>query len=117
MVDGELVVLDDQGRANFHYLWRRRFGGGAGGTAAGRLTFMAFDLLDLDGRPTISLSYVERRALLEGLSLDGAAWRTPGYHVGDGHAFLEATQRQTSRVWWPSASTRPTAPECARQRG
>lgn len=36
-----------------------------------------FDVLHLDGQSTRSLPYVERRALLEELALDGPAWRTP----------------------------------------
>ncbi len=41
-----------------------------------RVTFVAFDLLYLDGRDACSLPYVERRALLEGLGLAGSCWHT-----------------------------------------
>ena len=47
-------------------------------TSAGRLTFVAFDVLWLGDGPTTSRPYVERRALLEGLALAGAAWATVG---------------------------------------
>jgi hypothetical protein len=40
-----------------------------------------FDLLHLDGRSTRSLSDREWRTLLEELSLDGPAWRTPASMV------------------------------------
>jgi bifunctional non-homologous end joining protein LigD len=40
-----------------------------------------------------SLTYEERRALLDELELEGPGWRTPGYHRGEGSAMLEATAR------------------------
>ena len=40
------------------------------------VTFLAFDLLSLDGRLTVNMSYVARRHFLDGLSLDGPAWAT-----------------------------------------
>lgn len=41
------------------------------------LTFMAFDVLSLDGEEVTALSYAKRRDILEGLGLDGPYWRTP----------------------------------------
>ena len=69
-------------------------------TAARRLaadvpvSYVAFDLLHLDGRPTLELAYRERRGLLEELGLDGPHWRTPRYHAGDGPAMVEASGAQ-----------------------
>ena len=42
----------------------------------------------------MSLTYTERRKLLEGLDLNGDNWRTPTYHVGDGEAMLKASADQ-----------------------
>ncbi len=41
------------------------------------VTYLAFDLLSLDGRPLLDEPYSERRALLEGLGLNGRNWQTP----------------------------------------
>jgi bifunctional non-homologous end joining protein LigD len=73
-LDGELVCLDRDGRPDFAQLRRRLTG-----STRGRHPVMlqVFDLLHLDGRSTCPLPYSERRALLEELSLDGPAWRTP----------------------------------------
>jgi bifunctional non-homologous end joining protein LigD len=54
--------------------------------------YVIFDLLYLDGELLLDLPYRDRRARLEELALDGAAWQTPGYHPGDGRAFLEAAR-------------------------
>jgi bifunctional non-homologous end joining protein LigD len=56
------------------------------------VTYVAFDLLYLDGHSAMALGYADRRELLEALELDGASWRTPAYHRGEGGALLEATR-------------------------
>ena len=54
-------------------------------------TYVAFDLLHLDGEPLVNRPYEERRLLLDDLGLAGEAWQAPGYHRGDGRAFRDAT--------------------------
>jgi bifunctional non-homologous end joining protein LigD len=61
-------------------------------THPGRL--MLFDLLWLEGRPTIDLPYAERRRLLDQLGLRDPAWSAPGYHPGDGAALLATARGQ-----------------------
>jgi bifunctional non-homologous end joining protein LigD len=96
ILDGEVVALDDQGRPSFERLQARMHL--ASDSAVRRrmrdipVTYMIFDLLYLDGHATLSLSYEERRELLERLELEGPAWRTPSYHRGEGEALLEATR-------------------------
>lgn len=41
------------------------------------VSYLVFDLLSLDGRPLLDAPYSERRALLDGLGLDGRHWQTP----------------------------------------
>jgi bifunctional non-homologous end joining protein LigD len=41
------------------------------------VTYLAFDLLSLDGRPLLDEPYSQRRALLDGLGLNGRHWQTP----------------------------------------
>ncbi len=97
LLDGELVAFDPEGRPSFERLQRRMH---ASETAARRLaadvpvTYVAFDLLHLDGRPTLRLPYRERRRLLERLELEGPHWRTPASHVGDGPAMVRASREQ-----------------------
>ncbi|MBV9935939.1 MAG: DNA ligase, partial [Actinobacteria bacterium] len=44
------------------------------------IAYHVFDLPWLDGEDLCGLPYVERRARLEALALDGPAWRTPPWH-------------------------------------
>lgn len=72
ILDGEGVVLDEQGRSDFNALQNAlgAVGRRSGNLTAGNAIFMAFDLLYLDGRDLRSLEYRERRHLLEE-TLDG----------------------------------------------
>ena len=98
LLDGELVALDGAGRPSFELLQRRMH---VTREAAIRrlareqpVTYMAFDLLHLDGRSLLELSYAERRAALDGLALEGPAWRTPRAYGGGGAKLLAATREQ-----------------------
>jgi bifunctional non-homologous end joining protein LigD len=98
VLDGEIVALDRSGRPSFEQLQSRMHVGDA--QRARRLaestpvTFMLFDLLRLDGRSTLTLPYTERRALLEGLELDGAHWKTPPPSTEHGADVLQAARDQ-----------------------
>ena len=67
----DLVALDDEGKPDFPQLCEcvlmRR--------TSVPLTLMAFDVLSVDRRNVMTLPYVERRAILEELNLDGRFWR------------------------------------------
>jgi bifunctional non-homologous end joining protein LigD len=97
VLDGEVVAFDEEGRPSFERLQTRMHL--ASESAVRRrmadipATYVIFDLLYLEGRTTISLPYEDRRGLLEELELEGPAWRTPGYHRGEGGALLDATER------------------------
>jgi bifunctional non-homologous end joining protein LigD len=58
------------------------------------VTYVAFDLLWLEGHSTLSLPYRERRRLLAGLELSGPCWRAPAHREGDGQALVEASRQQ-----------------------
>jgi bifunctional non-homologous end joining protein LigD len=73
VIDGELVAFDDSGRPNFGRLQRRlnltsvaQIERRAGEVAA---SYLAFDLLFLDGRSLLEVGYDERRKRLESLGL------------------------------------------------
>ena len=94
VLDGEIVVLDEQGRPSASALRARKRAGSD--SVARRLarekpaTLMIYDLLFLDGRLMLADPYEERRATLEALELEGGAWSTPSYHRGDGRPLLAA---------------------------
>jgi bifunctional non-homologous end joining protein LigD len=98
VLDGEVCAFTDRGRPSFQLL-QRRMGLSDPKAIATRLretpvTFVAFDLLHLDGANTRPLLYPERRELLEGLELDGPHWQTPSNHPGPGTDLLEAARRR-----------------------
>jgi bifunctional non-homologous end joining protein LigD len=55
--------------------------------------YVIFDLLYLDGHPTMPLPYSERRRLLEALKLKGRFWQTPPSTAGDGEGTLAASKQ------------------------
>ncbi|MCX4767595.1 ATP-dependent DNA ligase [Streptomyces sp. NBC_01275] len=97
VLDGEVLALDAQGRADFQSLQSRMGLVGAPAKAA-RLAatvpvhLVLFDVLHLGGRPLLRTPYLERRARLESLGLEGPFWSTPGALVGHGREALEATR-------------------------
>lgn len=92
VLDGEIVALEEEDRPSFERL-QQRMGLTAEAdvrrmAAAVPVVFMIFDVVWLDGRSLTSEAYVRRRALLEGLALDGGNWRTPPYQVDRGTDLL-----------------------------
>ena len=84
VLDGELVVLDDDGRPRFELIQRHER----------ETALYVFDVLSIDGHDTIDLPYEERRRLLGDVLGSGSNWAVPAYRVGDGDALLEATGAQ-----------------------
>jgi bifunctional non-homologous end joining protein LigD len=95
LLDGELVCLAADGSPDFASLRRRlRAPADKARRHAERwpVTYLAFDLLHLDGRSTLQLPYERRRELLFELELDGGVrWRTPRHFVGESEPVLAAT--------------------------
>jgi len=86
VLDGELVACPD-GKVDFYALAPRMMHTGRTARwAAGELpvTFMAFDLLHLDGRDLTGRPLAERKRLLDELHLVGPAWATNAWNPGDG---------------------------------
>jgi bifunctional non-homologous end joining protein LigD len=94
LLDGEIVALDERNRPSFSLLQQRMHV--ADPSQAKRLaqrlpvTFLAFDLLHLDGHSKIGSPYDERRQLLDSLGLDGAHWATPPSFPGPGADVMAA---------------------------
>jgi bifunctional non-homologous end joining protein LigD len=93
VLDGEVVVLDENGRSDFGRLQRRIHVADPGALAPLQVsepaTYVLFDLLWLDGNDLTGLPYLDRRRLLLDLVEDGDAWRVPTHHLGDGDVLLD----------------------------
>jgi bifunctional non-homologous end joining protein LigD len=98
ILDGEVVAFDADGRPSFGALQGRMHL--TRDSAVKRLakekpvTYMAFDLLWLDGRSLMDRPYEERRAALRALLPDGERWQVPDHVVGGGEQLLAATREQ-----------------------
>lgn len=84
VLDGEIVVFDDDGRPTFEGLQRHDT----------QVMFQAFDLLSIDGHDVISLPYEQRRELLQQVVEPGANWSVPAHRIGGGAELLAATDEQ-----------------------
>jgi bifunctional non-homologous end joining protein LigD len=93
LLDGEIVVFGDEGWPEFEALQPRMHVTSAAQAAmlAGQtpVTYLIFDLLQLDGRPLTGLPYVDRRALLDELALAGPYWQTPPSFPGEDFAAVQ----------------------------
>lgn len=98
ILDGEIVAFDASGTPSFQLLQRRM---GLSSEATIRLraaetpaTYVAFDLLWLDGRALCPEPYLRRRELLAELRFDGPSWQSPGHHVGHGERLWDAVRER-----------------------
>ncbi len=97
VLDGEIVAFDGDGRPSFTRLQRRMHVSESQAKRLGKsipATFVAFDLLWLDGHSLMDEPYSVRRERLEELDLNGEYWRTPPSYTGEGRPLLEATEQQ-----------------------
>jgi bifunctional non-homologous end joining protein LigD len=87
LLDGEIVVFGDEGWPRFEALQPRMHVSSAAQAAqlAGPtpVTYLVFDLLQLDGMPMFDLEYAERRSVLEELAIAGSYWQTPPWFGGE----------------------------------
>ncbi len=81
ILDGELVVLDDDGRPRFELIQRHER----------QAAYYIFDVLSIEGQDTIELPYEDRRRLLTDLVEPGDNWMVPAHRVGDGAELVDAT--------------------------
>ena len=96
VLDGEIVALDAAGRPSFGELQARLHvqHPGAALLAKVPVSFLAFDVLHLGGREHLTTAYDGRRAVLEGLGLDGPHWATPPAFEGDGATAIDVSKQQ-----------------------
>jgi bifunctional non-homologous end joining protein LigD len=84
VLDGELAVLDDDGRPRFELMQRHER----------PAVLFVFDVLRVGEHDTVALAYEDRRRLLEQLVEPGDHWTVPSYRIGGGAALLAATGEQ-----------------------
>jgi bifunctional non-homologous end joining protein LigD len=91
ILDGEAVVLDEQGRSDFNML-QRSLGGRGGKETSRDAIFMAFDLLYFDGHDFTKTELFTRRHLLESLVPAGevGAIRLSEGVDGNGETLMQA---------------------------
>ncbi|MFC9060240.1 non-homologous end-joining DNA ligase [Streptomyces sp. NPDC057074] len=97
VLDGEVLALDERGRADFQLLQSRMGLAHAPARAAHRAAkvpvhLVLFDALHLAGESLLRLPYTGRRERLTDLGLAGPAWSTPAALVGHGAQALRATR-------------------------
>ncbi|MEU0335590.1 ATP-dependent DNA ligase [Streptomyces sp. NPDC006193] len=96
VLDGEVLALDEHGRADFQLLQSRMGLAHAPARAARRAALVPVHLVLFDvpylEEPLVGLPWVRRRARLEELGLAGPYWSTPGAVTGHGAEALRATR-------------------------
>ena len=97
LLDGEIVVFGEGGWPEFEALQSRMHVSDASQARllAGQnpVTYLVFDLLQLDGRPLLDLEYRYRRALLDELGLAGPNWQTPPSFPGEDFEAVRTVSR------------------------
>ena len=86
VLDGEVCALDEQGRPSFSKMQQ--------GSAGTPIVYAVFDVLEVDGEPSVDLPLTERRALLERLLEPGNQTVRASEAFTDGDALLEAASDQ-----------------------
>ncbi|MFI5090313.1 MAG: non-homologous end-joining DNA ligase [Terriglobales bacterium] len=94
ILDGEIVALDEQGRASFS-LMQQRTGFREPGRRGARnssipILYYAFDLLYLDGYSLFNVGLEKRKELLAGIVAAGDILRYSDHHLGQGTALFQA---------------------------
>jgi bifunctional non-homologous end joining protein LigD len=88
VLDGEIVVLDAEGKSHFQLLQKYQK------TGAGTLAYYAFDLLYLDGEDLRSRPLVQRKKMLTPLLNDNGIVRLSEHVVEEGDGLFRAATEQ-----------------------
>lgn len=97
VLDGEIVALDERGVPRFHLLQNRMHLSSEAESrrraAAAPVTYVIFDILQLDGRSLMEQPYRERRKLLSKLRLEGPHWSAPEPLKGEFEDLFESVKK------------------------
>ena len=98
ILDGEVVVLDEQGRSSFSLMQQRTGIRSPGRQAAPRselpILYYAFDLLYLDGYDLRRVSLEERKRVLKEILTAGEMVRYSDHYAGQGIALFDAAKQK-----------------------
>jgi bifunctional non-homologous end joining protein LigD len=98
VLDGVVVAFDRSGRISADAVGPRLVVDDtrAARRLAGRtpVQYLVFDLLWLDGEPTVDAPYEQRRERLDGLGIAGPHWQTPPFFAGGAKYAREASRSQ-----------------------
>jgi bifunctional non-homologous end joining protein LigD len=98
VLDGEIVAFGEEDWPSFEAMQQRMNISSAAEartlSAEVPVSYLAFDLLSLNGHALLDLPYSERRALLDQLGLDGSNWQTPSAFTEHSGADVQAASRE-----------------------
>jgi len=87
VLDGEVVVLDDEGRPSFQLLQNR-------GTEPRPMQYVVFDIVYLDGQRLFGVPLEDRKRLLRNVVRDSDVLKYSEHVLGEGKAFFEAAKQK-----------------------
>ncbi|TMD67270.1 MAG: hypothetical protein E6I84_03880, partial [Chloroflexi bacterium] len=87
VLDGEVVVLDEEGRPSFQLLQNR-------GTESRPMQYLVFDIVYFDGQRLFKVPLEDRKRLLRDVVRDAAVLRYSDHVLGQGKAFFKAAQQK-----------------------
>ena len=87
VLDGEVVVVDDEGRPSFQLLQNR-------GTEPRPMQYMVFDIVYFDGQRLFKVPLEDRKRLLRDVVRDSALLKYSDHVLGQGKAFFKAAQQK-----------------------
>ena len=98
VLDGEVVVLDEQGRSSFSLMQQRTGMRSHGRQAAPRhelpILYYVFDLIYLDGYDLRRVALDDRKRILREIIQDGDLVRVSDHYPGQGKALFEAAKQK-----------------------
>lgn len=96
ILDGEIIATDENGHPSFSLLQHRMGLSAAANIAKMQqripVTYMIFDLLELNGQSLLNQTFSERRKQLAQLTVPGEHWQVSPYHA-NGKDLQEACRR------------------------
>src|SRR3954449_12167645 len=98
ILDGEVVVLDEQGRPSFSLMQQRTGIRAHGRQAPSRpdlpIIYYVFDLIYLDGYDLRRVALDDRKRVLRGILPSGELVRYSDHHAGQGMALFQAAKQK-----------------------
>src|SRR5437899_2542931 len=87
VLDGEVVVLDDEGRPSFQLLQNR-------GTEPRQMQYVVFDIVYFDGQRLFKVPLEDRKRLLRDAVRDSGVLKYSDHVLGQGKAFFKAARQK-----------------------